>query len=68
MNLDGAIPTEQVIPSCDSTLARIAAAISRGVPNRRCAPLTSKKASSSEMGSTHGVKLSKISIMWPDTS
>ena len=68
MNLEGAIPTEQVMPSCASTLARIAVAISRPVPSNFLAPVTSRNASSTETGSTLGVKLSKISIMWPETS
>ena len=55
MNFDGAIPTEHVIPSCASTLARIAVAIWRPVPSKRCEPVTSRNASSSEMGSTCGV-------------
>ena len=43
MNFDGAIPTEQVMPSWLSTFDRIAAAISRPVPNNRLAPVTSKR-------------------------
>ena len=68
MNFDGAIPTEHVMPSWLSTFARIAVAISRPVPNNRLAPVTSKKASSTETGSTFGVKLSKISMMFTETS
>ena len=63
MNFEGAIPTEQVMPSWASTFARIAAAISRPVPNNFLAPVTSRKASSTDTGSTLGVKLSKISMM-----
>ena len=62
INLEGAIPTEQVMPSSFSTRALIAVAISRPVPSNLRAPVTSKKASSSEIGSTSGVNDSKIFI------
>ena len=68
MNLDGAIPTEQVMPSLASTWRRISTAISRPVPSNLRAPVTSRKASSSEIGSTSGVNESKISITFAETS
>ena len=43
-------------------------AILSSLTSKRSTPLTSKKASSNEMGSTHGVKLSKISITCDETS
>ena len=68
INLVLAIPTEQVIPSWLSTFWRMADPISRGVPSRRLAPATSRNASSTEIGSTKGVKFRKISITFSDTS
>jgi hypothetical protein len=49
------MPTEQVMPCSSSTVARIHSPICDGEPSRRCAPLTSRNASSSEIGSTSGV-------------
>ena len=68
INLVLAIPTEQVIPSWLSTFWRIAVPISRGVPSKRFAPATSRNASSTDIGSTNGVKFRKISITFSDTS
>ena len=68
INLEGAIPTEQVMPSSFSTRARIAVAISRPVPNSLRAPVTSRKASSSEIGSTSGVYELNICITRSDIS
>ena len=61
-NLLDAIPTEQVIFCSSSTRARICSAIKVGVPNLLFAPLTSRKASSSEIASTSGVISENISI------
>ena len=61
-NLLAAIPTEQVIFCSSSTRARIYSPIKVGVPSRRLAPLTSRKASSKEMASTSGVTSEKISM------
>ena len=55
INLLWAIPTEQVIPSCSSTRRRIKSAICRPLPNNLLDPVTSKKASSNEIGSTNGI-------------
>ena len=68
MNFEGAIPTEQVMPSSFSTRARIAVAISRPVPSNLRAPVTSRNASSSEIGSTSGVYEAKICITRSDIS
>jgi hypothetical protein len=51
-NLFGATPIEQTSSSSPSTFSRIFAASSGGSPKRAVAPPTSRKASSSEMGST----------------
>ena len=68
INFVVAIPTEQVIPSLASTFALICFAISRPSPSKRFAPVTSRKASSSESGSTSGVTDLKISMMCDETS
>ena len=68
MNLEGAIPTEQVMPSSFSTRALMAVAISRPVPSSLRAPVTSRNASSKEIGSTSGVNEEKISITRSDIS
>ena len=68
MNLDGAIPTEHVMPSCSNTRRLISVPISRPEPSKRLAPVTSKNASSSESGSTSGVKSANIFMMASDTS
>ena len=54
-NLQVAMPTEQMIPCCPRTAARISSPISAGGPRRRSAPETSRNASSSASGSTSGV-------------
>ena len=54
-NFRVATPTEQVTPTSRWTVRRIRRAISGGSPKSRIAPATSKKASSSEIGSTRGV-------------
>ena len=61
-NFDGATPTEQVSPSSSSTRDRMRAAISGAGPWRRRARRTSRNASSSEIGSTSGVKEPKIAM------
>jgi hypothetical protein len=61
-NLVLATPTEQVTPCSSSTVARIHSPIWRGDPSRRAAPRTSRKASSSEIGSTSGVTERKTSM------
>ena len=61
MNFEVAIPTEQVIRSCSLTRFLIKAAISLPSPKSRFEPLTSRKASSIDSGSTGGVKSKKIS-------
>ena len=60
-NFVDATPTEHVTPTSRSTSARIFAAIADGGPNREVAPPTSRKASSSEIGSTSGVWASRTS-------
>ncbi len=60
-NFVDATPTEQVTPTSRSTSARIFAAIAAGGPNSEVAPPTSRKASSSEIGSTSGVWASSTS-------
>ncbi len=67
-NLDGPIPTEQVMPTSSCTRRRISVAIFVGAPWSRRADRTSRNASSSEIGSTSGVNEVKISITWPLTS
>ena len=67
-NLDGATPTEQVMPTSSCTRRRMSVAIFVGAPWRRRAARTSRKASSSEMGSTSGVNEVKISMTWLLTS
>ena len=57
----GATPTEQVRPCSSSTRRRISAAIVGPSPSNRCAPETSRKASSSEIPSTSGVTLRNTS-------
>ena len=52
MNLVVAIPTEQVIFSDAKTLFLINSAIFRPLPNSFLDPVTSRKASSRESGST----------------
>jgi hypothetical protein len=61
-NLQGATPTEQVMPCCCWTWARMRAAISAGDPSRRSAPETSRNASSSASGSTSGVTAPKMDM------
>ena len=63
-----AIPTEQVNLVSFSTRFRIAAAISLPLPSNFLAPVTSRKASSSDSGSTKGVKERKISIISDEAS
>ena len=62
------MPTEQVIPSFCSTLALINFAIVWPSPSRRRAPVTSRNASSNEIGSTSGVMSWKILITLLETS
>ena len=54
-NFTDATPTEHIRPSSVATRARIAAAMSGPGPNSRSDPVTSRKASSSEIPSTSGV-------------
>ncbi len=61
-NLLGATPTEQVMPCCCQTSARIRAAMAAGGPSRRSAPETSRKASSRASGSTSGVTVPKMAM------
>ncbi len=61
-NFVGATPTEQVSRSSSSTWRRNRAPIVGPSPCRRWAPLTSRNASSSDSGSTSGVKERKIAI------
>ncbi len=68
MNLDGATPTEQVMPCCSAIVARISAPIRAGRPSRRMAPDTSRNASSSASGSTSGVTDRKTSMTSLDTA
>ena len=68
MNLDGATPTEQVMPCCSAIVARISAPIPAGGPSRRMAPDTSRNASSSASGSTSGVTDRKTSMTSRDTA
>ena len=67
-NLVGAIPTEQVMPCCSATRARMRRAITAGGPRRRSAPETSRKASSRASGSTSGVTVPKIAMTSLDTA
>src|ERR1019366_9329430 len=68
MNLAGATPTEQVMPCCLATWARMCLAIPAGAPRRRRAPATSRKASSSASGSTSGVTAPKMAMTSLDTA
>ena len=61
-------PTVQAMPCSSATRARMSSATARGPPRRRRAPRTSRKASSSDTGSTSGVTDRKISITPRDTS
>jgi hypothetical protein len=61
-NFDGATPTEHISPSCSRTLARRWAPIVAPSPKRRCDPVTSRNASSSDRASTSGVTSPKIAI------
>ena len=67
-NIVLATPTEQVMPCSSATRARSHSPTLRGLPSRRCAPPTSRKASSRESGSTRGVTEAKISITPADTA
>ena len=60
--LVAATPMEHVSPVSSRTRLRIVHAISAGLPCRRRAPDTSRKASSIESGSTSGVISSKIAM------
>jgi hypothetical protein len=66
--LVGATPTEHVSESSAATRARIWRPISAGRPSRRWAPATSRKASSTESGSTNGVMSPKTRMTSPDAS
>ena len=68
LNLFEAIHTEQVMPHSSWTRFLIACPISRGVPSNFCAPVISINASSSESGSTYGVKDWNISITLAEIS
>ncbi len=63
-----ATPMLQVSPVSAFTRARRSRAIVPGLPHRRRAPRTSRKASSIERGSTSGVTSWKIAITWRDIS
>ncbi len=67
-NLFTAMPTEQVMPCCSATLARISAPMAAGGPSRRKAPDTSRNASSSDSGSTSGVIVRKMPMTSFDTA
>ena len=67
-NLRGATPTEQVMPCCSRTWARMSSAIRAGEPSLRSAPDTSRNASSSDSGSTSGVTARKTAMTSLDTS
>ena len=67
-NLVVATPTEQVIPCCSLTWARISWPIWAGLPRRRSAPETSRNASSSASGSTSGVTARKMAMTSLDTA
>ena len=53
-----AMPTEAVSPVASKMRALMARAMSSGGPNRRSAPVMSRKASSKLSGSTRGLKSS----------
>ncbi len=57
-----ATPTDATRPVSSRTRARMSVAISAPVPWRRRAPRASRKASSSEMGSTSGVYERRIAM------
>ena len=61
-NFVGATPTEQVMPCSSWMVSRISWPILAGLPSRRTAPDTSRKASSRDNGSTTGVIVSKVAI------
>ena len=67
-NLIGATPTEQVMPCWSLTCALMSCAIRAGAPSRRCAPATSRNASSSDSGSTSGVIERKMAMTSLETS
>ncbi len=61
-NFVGATPTEQVMPCSSAIVSRMRAPIRAGPPSRRIDPATSRKASSSERGSTSGVIVAKVAM------
>jgi hypothetical protein len=61
-NLVGATPTEQVTPCSSAMVSRICWPMVAGEPRRRTALATSRKASSSDRGSTKGVIDSKVAM------
>ena len=67
-NLLGATPTEQVRCSWSNTARRMSWPAAAPVPHRRMAPVRSRKASSSDSGSTSGVYERNSSMTRPLTS
>jgi hypothetical protein len=67
-NLVGATPTEHVRCCSSKIRVRIWSAIDGAGPNSRSEPVTSRKASSRDRGSTNGVNDRKTPITWPLTS
>ncbi len=61
-NFVEAIPTEQVIPCSSAMVSRSSWAMRAGGPSRRSAPDTSRKASSSDIGSTRSVTDRKVAM------
>ena len=66
-NLVPATPTEQVTPCSSWIRARMCSAIVVGEPSRRTVPATSRKASSSDSGSTSGVTERKTAMTLSET-
>ena len=65
-DLVAAIPTEAGKPTLSRMRARMRRAMRVGVPRRRRAPDTSRKASSMETCSRSGVTVARISMTWQE--
>ena len=61
-------PADAVSPVSALIRARISSAIACADPTPRISAVTSRYASSSDSGSTSGVKCAKIAQIWSDTA
>ena len=68
MNFVGATPTEHGSRCSSRTRRRMSSAIPAGRPSNRCAPDTSRNASSRDSGSTSGVTSRKIRMTARDAA